>query len=300
MGNILYIINPAGRGGTSNKAWDRFQALWPDTIAAEDMIVTERRGDARRIAAAAEGYDILVAVGGDGTVGEVMSAIMEREGAKPKLGIIPAGTGNDAARNAGVCSVEDAVAALQGGSWRAFDVMRADYLAEGKPKHSYAFLMACIGFSANSLMRPWMKRLLGATGAYYLACFLQIIIYRPSVLTVNADGSERCKGTRWMVLIGNSEYSSGGSMCIAPGARCDDGELNVTVFPVKSKFRMITLLPKVATGEHIKEPGVDYFPAKKIEIDSDRPVVVDLDGDILGTTPVTFTVCPNAMDIITP
>ena len=90
-------------------------------------------------------------------------------------------------------------------------------------------------------------------------------------------------------------------MCVAPGALMDDGELNVTVFPVKSKFKMITrLLPKLATGEHIKEPGVAYFPAEKVEIYSDPPAILDLDGDVFGTTPATFTVCPGALQVLTP
>ena len=77
--------------------------------------------------------------------------------------------------------------------------------------------------------------------------------------------------------------------------------MNITIFPTKSKFRMITkLLPKVATGEHIKEPGVSYFPAKQLEIDSDPPAILDLDGDIFGTTPATFTVCPRGLEILTP
>jgi diacylglycerol kinase (ATP) len=104
-----------------------------------------------------------------------------------------------------------------------------------------------------------------------------------------------------MVIVGNAEYSSGGSMRVAPEARIDDGELNITVYPVKSKFRMITrLLPKVATGEHINEPGVSYFSAKKIEIHSDPPAILDFDGDLFGTTPATFTVCPRILEILTP
>jgi diacylglycerol kinase (ATP) len=301
MSSILYIINPAGHGGSGIKAWERFQALWPDKIPNENAIVTKRPGHAREISAFTEDYDILAAVGGDGTVGEVMSGIMDRQGQKPKLAVIPAGTGNDIARHAGICSVEDAVGALQGNHPQAFDIIRADYQADGKPGHSYAFLLVGVGFSANVMIRPWMKRFLGPKGAYYLATFLQIIVYRPPLLTVRADGRERSKSTSWMVMVGNVEYSSGGSMCIAPGARCDDGELNVTVFPVKSKFRMSTkLLPKVATGAHIEEPGVSYFPAKNIEIDSAPPAILDLDGDILGTTPATLTVCPGAMHIMTP
>jgi len=85
MTRALYIINPAGHGGAGLKAWDRFQALWPDTIPSDCAVMTSYPGHAREIAAAPDGCDTLIAVGGDGTVAEIMSAIMDRRGQKPKL-----------------------------------------------------------------------------------------------------------------------------------------------------------------------------------------------------------------------
>ena len=297
----LYVVNPMGHGGTGSGTWERFLEHWPDPIDPEDMVVTERPGHAREIACATEGYDTVAAVGGDGTVGDIMSGILDRRGLCPELAIIPAGTGNDIARHVGIGSMEDAVSALRNGRLRAFDMIRVDYRDDGRRAHRQAFLLAGVGFSSIPMIRPWMKRLLGATGAYYLATFLQIIVYRPPHVTVRADGQERSGGRTWMVLVGNAEYSSGGSMRIAPGARTDDGELNITVFPANSKLRMITsLLPKIASGRHIEEPGVSYFPAERVEIESEPPAILDLDGDIFGTTPATFTVCPGALRVLTP
>ena len=126
-GNTLFIINPAGHGGTGTTTWERFQALWPHPIGPEHAIVTERPGHAREIALSAVGFDTLAAVGGDGTVADIMSGLLDRPGNKPKLAIVPAGTGNDIARNTGIGSTEDAVNALRKGRLRAFDVIRVDY-----------------------------------------------------------------------------------------------------------------------------------------------------------------------------
>jgi diacylglycerol kinase (ATP) len=299
LSKTLYIINPAGHGGEGLKVWERFQGLWPYPIAPEDVIITKRPGESREIAVSTRGYNTLAAVGGDGTVGEIISGIMDREGDKPMLAIIPAGTGNDIARNAGIGSIEDAVLAMQSDNPRAFDLIRVDYHDSGKSEHRYAFLSTAIGFSSIPMVRPWMKRLLGPVGAYYLGTFLQIILHRSPRMIVRADGQERSKRRCWMVIVGNVEYSAGGSMCIAPGARPDDGELNITIFPVKSKFRMLTkLLPKVATGAHIQESGVSYFPAKTVAIESEPPSILELDGDLFGTTPATFTVCPQSLQIL--
>ncbi len=146
-----------------------------------------------------------------------------------------------------------------------------------------------------------MKRLIGPKGAYYLGTFLQILVHQSPHFTVRVDGEERNNARGWMILIANVESSSGGSMRIGPGAYSDDGELNITIFPAKSKFTMVTrLLPKVSSGEQVNAPGVQYFPGKKIEVVSDPPAILDLDGDVFGSTPATFTVCPGMFQVMTP
>ncbi len=301
MNKILYIINPAGHGGTGIKAWEEFQRLWLKQIDPNDTVISKQIGHAREIAACTDDYDILAAVGGDGTVGDIMSGIMDRTGQKPKLAIIPAGTGNDIARHANIISIKDAVCALQNNELKEFDIMRVDYQNKDQSEYRHAFLMGAVGFSAQPMIKPWMKRLLGPKGAYFLGTFLQIMRHKSPYITLSADGEERSKGYSWMVMVANVEYTSGGNMCVGPGASTDDGELNITVYPANSKFTMISkLLPKVASGDQIKEPGVTYFPAKKVEISSDPPVILDLDGDVFGVTPAKFTICPGALQIISP
>jgi diacylglycerol kinase family enzyme len=63
---------------------------------------------------------------------------------------------------------------------------------------------------------------------------------------------------------------------------------------------MMTTLPKVASGAHVNEPGVRYFPARRIEVDSDPPAIIEIDGDLFGMTPATFAVCPNAVQVLCP
>lgn len=300
MSNILYIINPAGHGGAGIIVWERVQSEWSDEIDSEDVCFTERQGHAREIAASAEGYDVLAAVGGDGTVGEIMSGIMAQPPPHPRLAIIPAGTGKDIARNLSVHSFEDAAAALRGEHAREVDLIRVDCHVEGHPAHRYAFLMGNVGFSSIPMITPWMKRFLGPKGAYYLGTILQIIAYRAPRMTVCWREQEH-SGRVYMVIIGNVERSAGGSMCIAPGARFDDGELDVSIIPPRSRLDMLTkMLPRVASGAHVNEPGVLYFPAGDLEVLSGPPAILEIDGDLFGTTPATFTVCPKAVQVLCP
>jgi diacylglycerol kinase (ATP) len=300
MSRTLYIINPAGRGGAGAIVWESFRASWRDPIDPADAIVTERPGHAREITASAEGYSTFVAVGGDGTVGEVMSGIMDRDEPELKLATVPAGTGNDIGRNIGIRSVEDSVRALRNGHTQAFDVIRVDSWMQDRPVCTYGFLASAVGFSSIPRIRPWMKRLLGPTGAYYLATILQIILYRPTHMSLRAENREH-KGRTWLALVGNAESTAGGSMRLAPGAHTDDGELNISVFHDGSRIGMATrLMPKIASGDHVNEPDVDYFPAKSVEIESDPPAVVELDGDLRGTTPAKIVVCAGAVRVIVP
>jgi diacylglycerol kinase family enzyme len=172
MSSILYIINPAGHGGAGIKVWEKLQSKWPDQIDSKDVHFTERQGHAREIATSAEGYYILTAVGGDGTVGEILSGIMAQPEPRPKLAIIPAGTGNDIARAVGIYSFENAVDALHGDHVRKFDLIRIDCQVDGRKAHRYAFLVGTVGFSSTLMVRPWMKRYLGPKGAYYLGIIL--------------------------------------------------------------------------------------------------------------------------------
>jgi len=237
-------------------------------------------------------------VGGDGTVGEVISGIMEQQELKPKLAVIPCGTGNDVAQNAGIFSVADAATALREGQSRAFDLIRVDGQVDGREEHRHAFLFGNAGFSSIPMMKPWMKRLLGATGAYYLATLMQIFAYRAPHMTVRVDDHEYV-GPTFMVVAGNAEWAAGGCMRISPGAITNDGDLNVTIIESVSIYKVLTrLFPNIAKGTHINEPEVSYFTGRKIEVHSEPPAVLDLDGELFGTTPATFSIRPLALEIM--
>ncbi len=298
MSRIRFIINPAGRGGAGFEAWERFKSAWVWDIDPDDVVITERTGHAREISSESAGYDIIAAVGGDGTVGEIISGIIDGD-VRSRLAVIPAGTGNDMARNIGIVSLADAVRALREGTTRTVDLLRIDCQVDGSPAHRYAFLAMGAGFSPIPMVRPWMKRILGPTGAYYLGSLLQIVVYTAPRMVVRIDGKEYA-GRQWMVIAANAEKVGGGSMCIAPDARIDDGEMNVTIVPALSKARIVGLLPRLATGSHVTEQRITYLPAQSVEIESDPPAILDIDGDLFGTTPASIALCPDALRVMTP
>jgi diacylglycerol kinase (ATP) len=232
----------------------------------------------------------------------MLSGLMERSDPRPALAIIPAGTGNDIARAIGVPTVEDAVAALRGEQTRLFDLIRIDCQSDGRPVRRHALLLGTVGFSPAVLdtVKPWMKRLLGPRGAYYLGMLLAVIIYElPDMVVRRDDGDFR--GRSWIVIAANAERVAGGSIRIAPGARMDDGELNITIVPERSKLNFILkMMGKMSTGEHVNEPGIQYFRTANIRVESDPPAGLEIDGNPFGYTPATFTVSPRAARIVCP
>ena len=89
-------------------------------------------------------------------------------------------------------------------------------------------------------------------------------------------------------------------MRLAPDARTDDGEFDVTIVPYQSRTELLRKLHKVATGSHVQEPSVRYFRAKSLEVDSVPPAGLAIDGDLFGTTPATLALCPRAVEIRCP
>ncbi len=301
MGRILYIVNPAAFGGQGHWGWKKFSLRWSEQINEQDIIVTKETGHARQIASSCPHYDIFAVAGGDGVINEVFSGIMDRQEQKPALAIIPAGTGNDIAFNLGIKTIDDAVRVLRQGHSKDFDLFRIDCKLSGQPAHRYSFLSCGVGFSAisYSMVGPWMKRLFGSKAAYSLAIVMGALFYKPAQMTVRWQDNEYSDRTT-ITVISNAEWLTAGATRVAPGALMDDGKLNITIIPSQSKFSTLCKIAKSTKGAHINDPGIAYFTAERVEVESESPIKLAIDGDIFGTTPAVFTVCPKAISILVP
>ena len=299
MSRHAFIVNLVASGGDGLKGWEKFCSLWPEKIDKKDIYFTESPGHISEIAVSCSACDVIVAVGGDGTASDVLSGIMQRTEPHPKFAVIPTGTGNDIANTAGIYTIEDGVKALRQGSTQRFDLIKIICQRGDDQVQRYGFLYCDIGFSTacHRMLKPWMKRIFGAKGAYFLIAFLGVFVYKPAVMKLRFQDHER-NGRMWMVFIGNAEWSAGGNMRLAPGALPNDGELNVAIIPIRSKLEILFKLSRIAKGEHINDPGVEYFPVQNIEIESETFAGVEIDGDIFGNTPAKVSICPAAIKLI--
>ena len=300
---ILLIANPAAgrRQGEQRLAEARTQleALGHAVTAA----LTESAGHATRLAKSnAPDFEIVAALGGDGTVNEVANGLMAVElGERPALATLPVGTGNDVALTFGLAHFESAIDALANGGTRTLDVIRVQLMRDGKPVTRYALLFVAAGFAAEVIRKtgPRVKRRFGRRFSYSVGLFRALASFRAPEFSVKWDGGEK-RGRMFQVCAGNTEFGAGGVMRISPGARPDDGLLNISLVGALGRLQLVRRFPSILSGRYVEDERVDYFTGKRLEIDAVPPAEIQADGDIIGTTPAAIELLPGALRLVTP
>lgn len=296
----LVIVNPASAGGATRRRWPAVEAKLRAALGAVDVEFTRGRRDAERIAreGVRAGADLVVAVGGDGTVGEVTAGLLGAGlGGYAELALLPMGSGGDLARRLGLGSdVEAAIARIVAGKSRPLDAGRVEMRSlEGGPLRTHFANIASVGVSALiTRLVAEAPKALGGTASYLLGTLRGLVRWRSVPVTIRVDGNLLHDGPLEVAAVANGSYFGGG-MHVAPLAETDDGLFDVIVLPGTNKLHVLRLLSKVYGGNHLDDPGVLSRRGRVVEIDSPDPVWVELDGDPLGMLPARFEVLPGAL-----
>lgn len=294
---ICVIFNPAARG---NKA-RRFRKFLNELSQQCALKATTAPGDARRLAqaAAATGYDIIAAAGGDGTVNEVLNGIGdEPDGfARARLGVLPLGTVNVFARELKIpTKLEHAWKVLKRAQETKIDLGRADYLEDGKPAHRYFMQLAGAGLDARAIeLVSWKLKKTAGPLAYVVAGF-QALTEKQPLITVTGDGKSV---TGELVLLGNGKLY-GGSFDVFPGADLGDGRLDACVFPKVNLPALFKLAPGFLLRRKPAEQRVRRIAAEKLELASRSPAAFELDGEWVGHLPATFSMERQKLRVVIP
>jgi diacylglycerol kinase (ATP) len=289
----LLVHNPTAGGGRAAGLLPAVTGRLRAGGVEVDQHATRSLEDARQAAHQAAGaVEMVVAVGGDGTVGACAAGLADAgPGAHAALGVVPAGGGNDAARAFGVPFRDPLAAAelLPRLRRRPADLARVG-------EHSY---LAVSGAGFDSEVNRIANQRLSWAGAHlrYLgAALAQLVIGRPAGFRLRLDGQEQ-QLAAWMVAVANCP-SYGGGMRIAPTASLDDGRLDVVVIGAVGKLTCVDLLRKVFSGRHVEHPAVSVHRARRVELAADRPLAVYADGEPSGSLPATFEVRPAAIAVL--
>jgi len=287
------IANPkSGRGKVAARLPEIERILRSEGLDYR-TVQTTQPGHATEVARAAlkAGERYLVAVGGDGTVHEVVNGMLEGDQpivADAVLGVVPAGSGCDFVKSFGLPG--DAIRAarhLSGGDVRRTDVGKVTFGAGPAQVTRYFLNIAEVGLGGSVVARA--SRLTGWPGParYFTGFWLTLPGFRPATVRLEADGQE-FYGRAHNVVVANGRYYGGG-MHISPRSVPEDGVLDVLVM-VGPKSEAFTLLPKVYRGTHLPHRHIVELRGGRVRVEADAPLAIEADGEILGTAPATFEV----------
>jgi diacylglycerol kinase (ATP) len=293
FGPLVVIANPRSGRGKVAAHLPEIERILTDAQLSYRIVRTTHPGHATEVArdALARGERYLVAVGGDGTVHEVVNGMLDGGGpvaADAVLGVVAAGSGCDLVRSFGLPGdTLQAARHLAGDQVRPIDVGRVTYTDGPAEVTRYFPNIAEAGLGGAVVARA--ARLPAVLGpARYLAGFwLTLPGFRPATVRLDVDG----QAYQWRahnVVVANCRFYGGG-MQISPKSEPDDGALDVLVM-VGPKSDAFTTLPKVYRGTHLPHRNVAELRASRVRVEADPPFLIEADGESLGTTPATFEI----------
>jgi diacylglycerol kinase (ATP) len=291
MDKLFVIFNPAARGEKTRRVRKFLEAKAGHSVI---LAPTERAGDARLLAARAvrEGFSVIVAAGGDGTINEVVNGIGTSGVA---LGVLPLGTVNVFAQELRIPRRIDAAwHVIQMGSTRTIDLA----CAEAGAVTRYFVQLAGVGFDAQAVRdASWeLKKKIGPFS--YVWAGIKTLGTTLAQVEVSVNGSgPRAAGAA--VLVGNGRFY-GGPFALFPKARMDDGLLDVCVFENCGYLDVLRYGQGILRGAHIDLGDVEYFQAERLVCTAPGATPFELDGEDAGDAPVTFSIVPRALQVIVP
>jgi YegS/Rv2252/BmrU family lipid kinase len=240
----------------------------------------------------------VVAVGGDGTLNEVVNGVAGRP---VELATIPLGTGMDFVRTHGIPRrFDDAVRVARDGGVRAVDAGRVRHRTwDGAEAERWFANVGSVGMSGAVARRAnGMSKALGGRVTFFYALTRVFLTWRNGDVAVALDGAER-HGRMHDVIVANGVWHAGG-MKLAPEARPDDGLFDVVLIGDVSKLDFATTAPRIYRGGHVRHPKVEVLRSATVSVDAPEPLPIELDGEQVGTTPVRFEVVPGALRLRVP
>ncbi|MGH3133709.1 MAG: diacylglycerol/lipid kinase family protein, partial [Gaiellaceae bacterium] len=257
----------------------------------------ELGGLARR--AADDGAELLVVVGGDGSVHEVVNGVAGRAGVE--IAVVPRGTGWDFARTFGIPrDVDAAVEIALRGDLREIDLGVVTYRswAGGEGRAHFANV-ASAGISGAIAQRAnETSKALGGKVSYYWATLAVFAGWQTGEMRVSVDDETR-DGKMIDAMVANGRYLGGGMM-MCPEAEPDDGVFDVMLIGDVTKRDLLFVLPKTYRGRHLPHPRLEVLRGRVVTVDADEPLPIELDGEQPGTTPARFEIVPRALRLRVP
>lgn len=294
-----FIFNPAARMGQARRRLRALETAIGEAGLQGSLLITERRRHAVDLARdAADGADVVVAVGGDGTVHEVAEGLVMHGGGVP-LGVVPFGTGNDFAKMVGAPVGPKAVAALARARVAQADCGRVAWDEGDGTRHGYFFNGLGIGFDARVAGAAARYKHLPGVAGYIVAVFDTLAGWQAPRVSVSLDEAPGYHGRLLLAAIGNGT-TAGGGFILTPGASIFDGYLDLCLIRDVPRRRILSLLPTALRGTHVQAPEVEMTRFRTLRLEADAPVAIHADGEVLTSSAraVAVQIVPGGLAVL--
>jgi YegS/Rv2252/BmrU family lipid kinase len=306
LSKTAFIVNPHAGNGSTGSIWPFIEALAKDRLGPFEAYMTKGPGDAVLFAknAVAEKTRLLVCVGGDGTLNEVVNGIMMHEKSirsDVTLGFIPNGTGCDFVRTVSIPKdIEQAVDLVVSGSVRRIDLGVLVFQdQQGHDRCRFFHNIASFGLGGEVAQRVnRTTKALGPFVSFLWATLISIFLYGKKRIQISVDNDYKKEIVIWNVAAANGQYHGGG-MWVAPDASVCDDLLNVTIIGDLTIPEVFLNLSKLYNGRIYDINKVITLKGKKVAAISDDKVLLEVDGEQPGMLPMVVKIVPGALKIIT-
>lgn len=302
---ITFIVNPHAGNGYVKKKWAKIKAKAEAQFGSFNEHLTKGPGDATILTkkAIASVSDLIVSVGGDGTLNEVINGFVNHDLSINKdviLGVIPCGTGCDFIKSLplpkSLDRIFDLIASRQ---TRRIDLGKMEFIDHSGQKATRFFHNVAsfgLGGEVDERVNNTTK-FFGGFITFIWATLVSVLHYKKKRISLQLDEQPGLEFNTWNIALANGQYHGGG-MWIAPRAVIDDGWFDITVLGDFTLLEVFMNLSKLYKGTHLKLKKVKTYRAKKISASSDQNVLLDVDGEQPGTLPVTIEMVHQAIHII--
>jgi len=304
---VLFIVNPASGGGKTARDWKAIESWLPSTGIPYETAMTTRPLEAIEIARAAvrQSRPVVVAVGGDGTLNEVVNGFFHNGAPIPttsRMAMVPLGTGGDFRRTLRIpLDPRKAIEVLKSGLPRRLDVGCVTFQGnDGNTQVRHFINIADAGWGGEVVRKvnAGKKRSGGMT--FTLTALMSLMAWKNKPMHMIIDG-EAHDVVAQQVVVANCQYFGGG-MRMAPNASPTDGVFDVIVIGDAGKIESLRGLSRIQKGTHLDDhnPKVMVMYGKRIEVTSTKQVRIDIDGEDPGMLPAMFEIQPGSIEFLTP
>ncbi len=302
----LFVVNPHSANGSTGRQWPQIEARLREKLSRFDVVFTGGMGDATRLVRERGGdYEMVVAVGGDGTNNEVINGLFDGDERLHKhlvFGFICRGTGGDFRKTFGWSTdLDESIERLCGQNTQAMDLGRIRHIdRDGQQTTRYFLNIASFGL--GGLVDEYCNqssKALGGKLSFMMASAKALLAYQNRSITLRIDDEREMSVKAKNVAICNGRFFGGG-MHVGPTAKVDDGLFDVTILGDMSRVGMLLASRQLYADSILSHPKVEHFQCKSLEAEADAPVYLDVDGEAPGRLPARFEILPGELSLKMP